>query len=178
MSVSIGPRVKQQSRPQKRMPDVPPWARHLIGGRTRNFSTMHLDVTVYEGKSASLVSVKVPLAGKLPATDFQQQTATAYQQIRSIVSELPHKHPVRFWNILPDIHQQLDLNRDRYMVFNTGRFQAFTEWFGQPESFGSRLPAASAVGSDDDALSIHCLSMGKPGTALENPRHIYAFHYS
>jgi chorismate lyase / 3-hydroxybenzoate synthase len=178
MSVSTSPRAKQQSRTQKRMLDVPPWTCRLIGQQPQTYSTGSFEIAVHEGEIASLVSLVIPHARQLTAADFEQKTVEAYQQIQTIVSKLSHKHPVRFWNMLPDIHQQLDAGRDRYMVFNTGRFRAFTEWFGRPADFASRLPAASAVGSDGDALSIHCLSMNQPGTALENPRQISAFNYS
>ena len=114
----------------------------------------------------------------MDAAHFERRTIDAYQQIRSLAATLEHKHPVRFWNALPGIHQQLDAERDRYMVFNAGRFLAFGEWFGQSGQFSSRLPAASAVGHDDDELSIHCLTLARPGAAVENPRQIPAFKYS
>jgi chorismate lyase / 3-hydroxybenzoate synthase len=34
------------------------------------------------------------------------------------------------------------------------------------------------VGHDDDALTIHCLTLAQPGFAVENPRQIPAFQYS
>jgi chorismate lyase/3-hydroxybenzoate synthase len=82
------------------------------------------------------------------------------------------------WNHLPAIHQQMDPQRDRYMVFNSARYNVMTEWFGGPEQLSARLPAASGVGHAGDELVIHCLAFDGPGVAVENPRQIPAFHYS
>src|SRR5260370_11465816 len=102
----------------------------------------------------------------------------AYQSTRSAVAGLRHKQPVRFGNYLPAIPEPMDAQRDRYMVFNSGRFAALSEWFGGPDHLPSRLPAASGVGHYGQDLIVHCLAFDRPGQAVENPRQIPAFRYS
>jgi chorismate lyase/3-hydroxybenzoate synthase len=178
MSVTTGPQAKQKSHPQKKSPGVPPWVKNLIGRRPQTFFSDGFESTVTQGEDASLITLVLPHARELNAEHLEQRTFEAYRHLRSVIATLSHPHPVRFWNVLPDIHQQLDPARDRYMVFNAGRFRAFCEWFGEAGRFTSRLPAASAVGHDDDSLSIHCLTLARPGVAIENPRQISAFKYS
>ena len=60
---------------------------------------------------------------------------------------------------------------DRYMVFNAGRHDAYSEQHGA-------LGTASAVGIKGSDLSIHCLALEEPGTPVENPRQTPAWQYS
>jgi chorismate lyase/3-hydroxybenzoate synthase len=107
--------------------------------------------------------------------EFEHRSADAYRQVRRAVDAL---HPVRFWNYIPGIHEPMDARRDRYMVFNAGRFAALSEWFGGPHALAGRLPAASGVGHAGHDLEIHCLAFERAGQAVENPRQIPAFRYS
>jgi chorismate lyase/3-hydroxybenzoate synthase len=68
--------------------------------------------------------------------------------------------------------------RDRYMVFNAGRFAAFCHWFGSAAVFNRTVPTASAVGVVDGALVIHGLATRHPGRPIENPRQVPAYSYS
>ncbi|CAN5596814.1 hypothetical protein BH10PLA1_BH10PLA1_05100 [soil metagenome] len=132
--------------------------------------------------TASLVTVIVEDAADLAAADFERQTRKAYQLIRKSLADLPAAEPVRFWNHIPFIHQAMDegrtADRDRYMVFNAGRFKAFCDWFGGSDQFGGRVATASGVGHSDRDLVIHCLAARTRGKAVENPRQIPAFRYS
>jgi chorismate lyase/3-hydroxybenzoate synthase len=178
MSLWTGPGAQQKSREPRRSSAVPFWAQNLVGHSPQAYSLNGFELGVTKGDFASLVSLEMPRARELDAAQFERRTIDAYQQIRTIVAELRQRHPVRFWTFLPEIHQQLDGERDRYMVFNSARFHVFREWFGQAARFTSRLPASSAVGHDEDTLSIHCLTFERPGIALENPRQVPAFQYS
>jgi chorismate lyase / 3-hydroxybenzoate synthase len=178
MSMSSGPRAEQQSRRWSQNPGVPCWVGNLIRGQAKRQSLDGFEMTVSRGEAASLVSLSLLGARELDSAQFEQRTAEAFGRIRSLVATLGHKHPVRFWNAVPDIHQQLDADRDRYMVFNAGRFHVFDDWFGESGQFTSRLPAASTVGHHGDTLYLNCLAFGQPGVALENPRQTPAFRYS
>ena len=112
------------------------------------------------------------------ARDFEQATVNAYHLIRRTLMGLPAGEPVRFWNHIPGIHQQMDAERDRYMVFNAGRFRAFCDWFGGADQFAGRIATASGVGHRGSQLVIHCLAANERGKAVENPRQIPAFRYS
>jgi chorismate lyase/3-hydroxybenzoate synthase len=70
---------------------------------------------------------------------------------------------------------------DRYMVFNAGRYDAFTEWYGTRRIVNGNcqsIGTASAVGITGSDLSIHCLAMERPGAPIENPRQTPAWQYS
>ena len=178
-TMNPSPPVMTKHMPRLRCDLTPPaWVLDLVPGRPRSRSINALKVEVAQAHGASLVSVSLPGAGSLDAGSFEQRTADAYRCIRGQLAELGDFHPARFWNFLPAIHEPMDQRRDRYMVFNAGRFAAFSDWFGGPDHLPSRLPAASGVGHRGDALVIHCLALEQPGQAIENPRQIPAFRYS
>jgi chorismate lyase/3-hydroxybenzoate synthase len=129
-----------------------------------------------EAANAALVSVQVRGARAMDAEQFEVVTARAYRAVRKALGA--GVCPVRFWNYIPAIHEPMDERRDRYMVFNAGRFAALSEWFGGADMLPARLPAASGVGHGGDDLVIHCLAFDQPGQAVENPRQIPAFRYS
>ena len=68
--------------------------------------------------------------------------------------------------------------RDRYMVFNAGRYAAFEDWFGQAALFTRTVPTASAVGIGSGSLAIHALGARHSGIPVENPRQVPAYRYS
>ena len=154
------------------------WVEELAGIQAQTQAVPGMVRTISQGRYASLITVKIEAARRSNAFQFEQATIEAHQAIRSALAVSPHHHPVRFWNFLPAIHEPMDAVRDRYMVFNAGRFTAFSDWFEGPDHLPERLPAASGVGHDGDELIIHCLAFAHPGEAVENPRQIPAFRYS
>ncbi len=156
----------------------PSWA-HDLSGVGRIMRTANgLELTVADGSHAALATVVLDHAAQLDAPSLETRVTEAYRLIRTQLATLRHPHPVRFWNHLPGIHQPMDERRDRYMVFNAGRFKAMNDWFDGPANLPTRLPAASGVGHDGNELVIHCLSLAQPGVAIDNPRQIPSFRYS
>jgi chorismate lyase/3-hydroxybenzoate synthase len=72
----------------------------------------------------------------------------------------------------------MDGGRDRYMVFNAGRYAAFCQWYGGADQFSKNIPTASGVGHRGADLVIHCLGAAQPGIAVENPRQVPPYRYS
>jgi chorismate lyase/3-hydroxybenzoate synthase len=95
-----------------------------------------------------------------------------------IAEQLDGRHPVRFWNHIPRINAPADNGRDRYMVFNAGRFDAFSTWFDGIHSLPQRVPTASGVGHAGNDLVIHCLACDELGIPVDNPRQVPPCHYS
>ena len=146
-------------------------------------------------------AVSILDAASLPAAALEQAVCCAYQALATALTQA-HCQPVRFWNFIPGIHGAMDVEtsspshsdsdsasdsadaaadahpRDRYMVFNAGRFAAFASTYGSPAAFSKSLPTASAVGVREGPLVIHALGLEEPGRPLENPRQVPAYSYS
>ena len=124
-----------------------------------------------------LVSVRVRDAIRLAPAALEDRTIEAYDTIaRQLSSDT--WHPVRFWNHVPGINDLMTDGRDRYMVFNAGRYHAFAKWYGGPEQFDRLVATASGIGHRGRDLFVHCLAMKQPGVAVENPRQIPPYRYS
>jgi chorismate lyase/3-hydroxybenzoate synthase len=121
------------------------------------------------------VTVKIERAVDLDSTALRERTEFAYQ---TLFQRLQNFYPVRFWNFLPAIHQLFEDGQNRYMVFNSGRYQAFEKQYGNQEQFDSRVATASAVGHLSDDLWIHCLASRSRAVHLANPRQISPHRYS
>jgi len=129
------------------------------------------------GERFTHLRVVVPGAGGMPDRQLTDATRTVYQGMRA---ELDGAHPIRFWNFVPGILGEASRRRDRYMVFNAGRHEAFDDWFDvrDPQRFAALMPAATGVGVTGQDLLIDCLADRVPGAAIENPRQRSAYRYS
>jgi chorismate lyase/3-hydroxybenzoate synthase len=125
-----------------------------------------------------LASVRIADARGLGREAFQEATARAYGRIRSELIARGAVHPVRLWNHIPGIHEPMGDGLDRYMVFNAGRYEALSEWFGGDQAFDTRVASASGVGHRGRDLVIHCLASDRPGRAVDNPRQTAPYRYS
>jgi enamine deaminase RidA (YjgF/YER057c/UK114 family) len=117
----------------------------------------------------------MPGVTALDRAAFHDATVHAYRRLEA---ELRGNHPVRLWNHIPGIHDTLDDGLDRYRVFNAGRFEALSQWYGGKESFDTRVASASGVGHDGEDLVVHCLAADHPGRPVVNPRQIAPYRYS
>ena len=126
----------------------------------------------------TLVTARVANAPDLSPGHFEHQTFLAYCSIAEQLAACPHRHPVRFWNHVPFITDPADAGRDNYMVFNAGRFRAFSDWYGSPARFERDVATASATGHWGRDLIVHCLATDAAGAAVNNPRQVAPYHYS
>ena len=139
---------------------APPWVDDLPGDRF------------------TLVTARVDNVPDLTPAQFEQQTFEAYVSIAEQLAAGAHRCPVRFWNHVPFITDPADAGRDNYMVFNAGRFRAFSDWYGGPARFEREVATASATGHWGNDLVVHCLATDAAGTAVNNPRQVAPYHYS
>ena len=130
------------------------------------------------GEGFSLASVTVPGARSLGRAELHEATALAYRRIEAELRSRGTVHPVRLWNHIPGIHEDMGDGLDRYMVFNAGRYEALSAWFGGKETFDTRVASASGVGHQGRDLVIHCLAADRPGRAVDNPRQVAPYRYS
>lgn len=157
----------------------PAWVGALLGRFARRSAAADgaVSLEITESGSFCLASVRVRQARQLGRAAFREAVARAYRWMRTELCERRYSHPVRLWNHLPGIHDPLGEGQDRYMVFNAGRFDALSQWFGQ-ESFDTRIATASGVGHDGQDLVLHGLAADRPGRALDNPRQVAPYRYS
>ncbi|MEA2735200.1 MAG: chorismate lyase / 3-hydroxybenzoate synthase, partial [Humisphaera sp.] len=131
-------------------------------------------------ESFSLISARVRDVAALTPGQFEQQTFEAYVSIAEQLASprCANRHPVRFWNHVPFITDPADAGRDNYMVFNAGRFRAFSDWYGGAARFERDVATASATGHWGRDLLVHCLASDTAGAAINNPRQVAPYHYS
>jgi len=155
----------------------PPWVWEIFDLRASEPAqeTAEIAISIARGQHAALISARIRGAVAMAACAFEKTVIESYRLIRQSSGEL---FPVRFWNHIPAIHAVMDAQRDRYMVFNAGRFHAFETWYGSANEFSRHVATASGVGHTESDLVIHCLACDREGSAVENPRQIAAYRYS
>jgi len=151
------------------MPVPPRWVDELLGssapGGARNGG-----VDVRTSGAAAHATTRIRDAVHLDAAALREKVASAYRDVIAALDAIG-RHPARFWNFIPEIGEPMVDGLDRYMVFNAGRHDAYSDQCGA-------LGTASAVGIKGSDLSIHCLALEEPGTPVENPRQTPAWQYS
>ena len=157
----------------------PAWVEALLGRFARRSGGGHgaASLEITESGGFCLASVRVRKARQLEREELREEVASSYRWIRTELCERRYSHPVRLWNHIPGIHDPMGEGQDRYMVFNAGRFDALSEWFGK-ESFDTRIATASGVGHEGQDLVLHCLAADRPGRAVDNPRQVAPYRYS
>jgi chorismate lyase/3-hydroxybenzoate synthase len=166
-----------------RAPVTPPvWAEELVAdarverGIERNGE---LGIEIKDASEFAFISARLPDAVSLGADALERRVAEMYGAIAAKIQTLASaKHPVRLWNHIPDIHRKMDDRRDRYMVFNAGRYRAFSSRYGGPGAFDKEIATASGIGHDGKDLIVHCLCAKRPGVPASNPRQIPPHRYS
>jgi chorismate lyase/3-hydroxybenzoate synthase len=168
------------------VPEVPPWVFDLLDAEGKEWraetkewrkAEERLYVRTIRGQRFDLVSVWVRDAMAMDADTFERYSTSAYLLLAEGLGLCQAKHAVRLWNFIPGILSPLGKLPHRYMVFNTGRFEGYRQWY-QSGDFDRLIPTASGVGHSGSDLLIHCLAAQKPGSPIENPRQLPAYRYS
>jgi hypothetical protein len=128
--------------------------------------------------SLSLTSIRVDNALHMDADTFRAATSKAYELLIASCEKNPHQHLARVWNFIPSILEPLDEFRQRYMVFNAGRFSAYEKKYGGRDRFPIAVATASGVGHQGKDLFVHGLATSQPGKPVENPRQVPSYNYS
>lgn len=158
-------------------PALPRWLARWIGdgadSQSQSFDGVKLESTAGEG--GACVQATIGDAKAMAPEQFKNQVRGAYVRIERLLASLGRPWGWRYWNFIPDIHQPCGDCCDRYMIFNSGRYEAI-ERLGAPAS--PARCAASAVGYDGADLIIAALGAAQPPIAVENPRQVPAIQYS
>lgn len=158
----------------------PDWVHQLLGGDLGQWvgDIEGMRTRLANGGPFALASVCVPGAATLDEIQFQERTSAAYRALARLLADNNAQHPVRIWNLIPGILEPLGSQAHRYMSFNAGRHNAYSEWFQSQGRFDRQIATASGVGHDGEDLVLHCLAATTPGIPVENPRQVPAYRYS
>lgn len=108
------------------------------------------------------------------ASALRSATRAAYRELFDALGALGYPHPLRIWNVLPEINGQTP-DGERYWHFNGARQEAFTVVQRQ---IRDNVPAASALGSPQPGpVTVYCIAGAAAPIALENPRQTHAWDY-
>lgn len=181
-AVPVSPSICAERPADERGLLPPSWVRRLLGREAQSVPVLApadagISLEVTRGEGFCFASVRVRNARGLSRTDLHGATAGAYRRIEAELRVRQAPHPVRLWNHIPGIHEPMGEGQDRYMIFNAGRYEALSAWFGR-ETFDTRVATASGVGHNGQDLIIHCLAADRPGRAVDNPRQIKPYQYS
>lgn len=121
-----------------------------------------------------------------PDGDSPRLEAAALEAFREILAAAEgegYPELLRVWACVPRINQEEGVavnggppvRMERYKAFCRARAAAFEEAWGR--GFTRRLPASTAVGSEDGPLAVHFLAARAPGLHVENPRQVAAYLY-
>ncbi len=109
----------------------------------------------------------------LPAGEaLERNTRQLYLQLLRIAAG---GQLARVWNYVPRINGNRSDGLENYRAFCSGRAAAFHEAWG--DNYKRRVPAASAVGSQGDQVSVVFAATTRAVRHVENPRQVPAYDY-
>jgi len=127
------------------------------------------------GRTFTLVTAGLEAARGLNAEDFRQGVEAVYD---TVIRAVEPRTLVRMWNFIPGILDPLGELDQRYKVFNAGRFNSYSRWYGGNGEFGRRIATASGIGTAGDDFTVHALATTNSALPIENPRQVSSYRYS
>ncbi len=130
---------------------------------------------IYQKLGFHLLETTDKLAGVLVhKADFPLEKG-AYEIYLNFIELTKDWNLHRVWHYVPYINEDTE-DLENYRSFCKARSLAFESFYGQ--DFEVKLPAASAVGINDDYLVMYFIAGKKEGTHIENYEQVPAFKYS
>jgi hypothetical protein len=157
-------------------PRPPQWLDDLFGTDLQRLDDRDAVQTIVRGP-LTLLTTRVAQARTFAAADFKRGVTDAYLSLGAALAS-SDRAPIRFWNFVPGVDDAMGAGLDRYMVFNTGRYEAFRDWYHLADNGGRFLSTASAVGYQGRDFVLYCLASSDRGEPVENPRQKPAWRYS
>ena len=129
---------------------------------------------VYEKLGFYVVETADRAAGALVKEVSFPLEEPAYEIYLNFLKLTKNWNLFRIWNYVPYINKEAS-GLENYKSFCNGRSLAFEAFYGK--NFNVELPAASAVGIDDNKLVLYFIAGKERGTHIENPEQVPAFYY-
>jgi len=126
---------------------------------------------IHHASNRSVLFGSLHLAERDLAT-IERSVLRAYVRIDQVLNRLGYPHWLRVWNYLARINDGPG-DEERYRQFSLGRYHALELKPG----FERELPAATAIGTDGEGLTICFLAGREAALQVENPRQVSAFRY-
>lgn len=104
--------------------------------------------------------------------NLDRATLRLYARTDTLLRKLGYPCWLRVWHYLANITQG-DGDGERYRQFAQGRYHALALKPG----FETQLPAATAIGTHGEGMTVFLLAAKLPGLQIENPRQTSAFRY-
>lgn len=124
--------------------------------------------------------------------DLQKAAEDSYKQIFDYLSENKNLNLLRVWNYIPNIltdetgkfvadekgNSIGNITRERYRMFNAGRWDAWQQWGPKLKNGDPIRPAATGIGSFGGPLVVEVLFTENKVIAIENPLQTQFVHYN
>jgi len=124
-------------------------------------------------KTGEFIFGHIDIEQDLPTQNMKEASLLAYRAMLQLCQDVKLPNILRIWNFIPHINA-LERKIERYRLFSAGRWQAFNEY---QHSVKHGSPAACALGSFSNTISIAFLASTKKPLSIENPRQISAYFY-
>jgi len=152
----------------------PPWVFGLFEGSTKTFTTSLFPTDQRRNERHTLISIRIKNARAMTEKVFQEAVRTAYEKIFQATS---NRFLIRIWNFIPGILEPLGRQPQRYMVFNSARYEAYSRQYKSHDR-NNLIATASGVGIQGKDMWIHALASVFRGYPVENPRQTPSYCYS
>jgi chorismate lyase/3-hydroxybenzoate synthase len=129
---------------------------------------------IYQKLGFQIVETADRFAGALvKEVDFPLEQS-AYEIYLNFLELTKDWNLYRVWNYVPYINEEA-FDLENYRSFCKGRSLAFEAFYG--EDFNVKMPAASAVGINDNKLVLYFIAGKETAANTENPEQVPAFNY-
>jgi chorismate lyase / 3-hydroxybenzoate synthase len=123
------------------------------------------------------VAATVPHAATLGRAAFERAVTDVYVRVLAEVARAGC-HPLRFWNFVPGINDEIEPGLSRYMAFNAARRTAYAAVHDAPGALPAAIATASGVGAPDRHFHLFGVATRERVMPVENPRQVPAYYYS
>jgi chorismate lyase/3-hydroxybenzoate synthase len=129
------------------------------------------------GDGLCAVAATIPDAAALDRAEFEDRVARIYERLLGRLRRDGY-HPLRFWNFVPRINEEVEPGLSRYMAFNAGRVAGYRSVHAPAGSSAPSIATASCVGARGVSFHVFCMATRETALPVENPRQVPAYEYS
>jgi chorismate lyase / 3-hydroxybenzoate synthase len=158
---------------------VPAWARHPFESSPWEPPDPRHEGVLCASAAGGLraVAATIPGAAALDRPAFENRVARMYEQLLGGLLRDGY-HPLRFWNFVPRLNEEMEPGLSRYMAFNAARFAAYRAVHARAGYLADSIATASCVGAPGPSFHVFCVATRERALPVENPRQVPAYEYS